>query len=78
MEGGTIIALVVGIVIGCIIMSIVQFRERNRQYVGDIRIDTSDPDGPYPFLESFIPMDALMKRKFVIMRIVCENYISQD
>lgn len=46
MEGGTIIALVVGIAIGCIIMSIVQFRERNRQYVGDIRMTRPIPMVP--------------------------------
>lgn len=72
------IALLIGIAIGCVIMSVVQFRERNHQFIGYIRIDTSDPDGPYPFLESRIPMDALMKRKYVIVRIIPENYISQD
>lgn len=73
-----VIAVLIGISIGALIMSIIQFKERNEQFIGNIRIDTSDPDGPYPFLESHIPMDALMKRKFVIVRIVCKDYISQD
>lgn len=73
-----IIALLIGVAIGCIIMSVIQFKERNRQFIGYIRIDTSDDDGPWPFLESRIPMDQLMKRKYVIVRIVNENYGSQD
>lgn len=78
MSVNVVIALLIGVGIGCLIMSIVQFKERNEQFVGIIRIDNSDPDGPWPFLESRIPMDQLMKRKYVILRIVQENYISQD
>lgn len=78
MNVNIVIALLIGVGIGCLVMSLIQFKERNEQFIGFIRIDTSDPDGPWPFLESRIPMDQLMKRKYVIVRIVQENYTSQD
>ena len=45
--------------------------------VGNLRMDHSDPDSPYLFLELEENMDDLLKQKEVILRIRVEDYISQ-
>lgn len=51
-----------------------------RKSIGNLRIDESDPyDGPYLFLE--ITKDEgvnyIKKQKFVSLKVVCKNFISQ-
>ena len=54
-------------------------RNRDRNYkeaVGDLRIDRSDPDGPYLFLELDKPLSSFEQDEYVVFRIKNENYIS--
>lgn len=54
-------------------------RNRDRTYneaVGDLRIDRSDPDGPYLFLELDKPLNTFEQEEYVVFRIKNENYIS--
>lgn len=54
-------------------------RNRHKNYnkaVGDLRIDRSDPDGPYLFLELDKPLSSFEQAEYVIFRIKNENYIS--
>lgn len=54
-------------------------RNRDRAYneaVGDLRIDRSDPDGPYLFLELDKPLSSFEQEEYVVFRIKNENYIS--
>ena len=46
--------------------------------VGTVRIDRSDPDGPYIFLELEIPVAKLETKKRALLRIRSENYISRN
>ena len=46
-------------------------------YIGTLRIDRSDEDGPYLFLELSKNIPAFDKKKKVIMSVRDENYISQ-
>lgn len=50
---------------------------RQEKSVGTLRIDTSDPDGPYLFLELHTPISEVMRHKQVTMNVSTENYISQ-
>lgn len=43
---------------------------------GDLVIDHSDPDCPYPFLEGKIPLQMLEKRKYIMLKVVLRNYLS--
>lgn len=65
--------LVIGLVVG-ILTSAFIFRQKP---VGTLRIDTSDPDGPYPFLE--IPPDefyAIRSKNYITLKVSTESYIS--
>lgn len=46
--------------------------------VGTLRIDTSDPDGPYLFLELHIPVNEVVKQKQVTLDVNTQSYISQN
>lgn len=63
---------IIGILAGMVIGWITQPKK-----VGNLRMDHSDPESPYLFLELEENMDALLKQKEVILRIRVEDYISQ-
>ena len=48
-----------------------------KRAVGTLRIDRSDPDGPYLFLELDKPLMMFEYGKYVVFRIKNENLISQ-
>ena len=37
--------------------------------IGSLKIDTSDPDGPYIFAEFNKPIETIFKNKYVILKI---------
>lgn len=45
--------------------------------IGTLRIDTSDPDGPFIFLELDKGVGDFYKKSHITLRISTENYISQ-
>lgn len=53
------------------------FYKKPKDPVGTLRIDTSDPDGPYLFLELHTPISEVMQHKQVTMDVNTESYISQ-
>jgi hypothetical protein len=62
-----------GLIVGCVFMYIL-LRLRS---VGYLRIDSSDPDdGPYLFLELTSEIRTFRNRKYVVMDVRDENYIS--
>ena len=46
--------------------------------IGTLRIETSDPDGPFMFLELYKEIGDFLKEKQVVLDVSTENYISQD
>lgn len=66
------ISLVVGLVIG-FIASVIYHRKRVK---GILRIDKSDPDGPYLFLELASDPAILEKQKYVTFEVNTKSYIS--
>lgn len=45
--------------------------------VGTLRIDTSDSDGPYMFLELEVSVEEVISKKHVSLEVSTENYISR-
>lgn len=45
--------------------------------VGDLRLETSDPDGPYLFLELDRPVDDWCQRRVIMLRVNLKKYIPQ-
>lgn len=46
--------------------------------IGTLRVDQSDPDGPYLFLELNASIEKIIHQKKVVMNVNVKNYISQD
>ena len=71
-----IICIIVGIIIGIVFGRRV-FRS---DVVGSLRVDQSDPDsGPYLFLElSHEGVDAIYKKKYVVLKVNIQDYISHE
>lgn len=63
----------IGIVVGSIITRII-IRLLD---IGTLRIDTSDPDGPFMFLELSKDVNAVASKKYVVLKVNLKNYISQ-
>lgn len=61
-----------GICLGYFIRS-----KKREDSCGTLRIDTSDPDGPYMFLELHTSVEDVMSKKCVAFDVNTENYISQ-
>ncbi len=69
-----IIVFAIGVVIGCIFSSIV----RRSKSVGKLRIDTSDPDGPFMFLELSKGVGDISTKKQVLLQVDLKSYISHE
>lgn len=70
---GLILIFVIGGLIGYAVAKIWSMKKP----VGTIRIDSSDPDGPYLFLELGEPVEYLKKQETATLRIKTESYITQ-
>ena len=64
--------VVVGILIGFAISSII----RRKHPVGFLRIDKSDPDGPYLFLELKKSVNEIIAQRTVLLEVKREDFIS--
>ena len=67
-----IISLVVGVIIG-FLSSVIYHRKKVK---GILRIDKSDPDGPYLFLELASDPRLLEKQKYVTLEVNVKNFVS--
>ena len=64
----------VGIIIGSVVTQLLWWPKR----VGSLRVDTSDPDGPYLFLELTKDLSSVTKSDSVILKVRKENFISHE
>lgn len=70
----TVIIFTLGAVVGAIFMGIV-FRFF---MVGTLRIDRSDPDGPFLFLELSKRVESVTSKKYVVMRVKSKDFIPHE
>lgn len=63
--------------VGMIVMQLIESNNHKNDIVGVLRIETSDPDGPYMFLELHTSISELMKREDVRLHVDTTNYISR-
>lgn len=66
----------IGGLCGIFIGVIITFIALRVESIGVIRFDTSDPDGPYLFLESHISIPELLTKRFVVLDV--EKLTSPD
>lgn len=77
---GSLIGMIIGLIIG-IIAGVDRMRKViEEQSVGNLRIDRSLPDEPViPFLEvKGTSIERIAQKKFVMLRVINESYISHD
>lgn len=76
---GVLFGVVVGITIGIFVGMERMRKAVERQSIGQLRIDRSEPDEPpRPFLEVFngVTIESISQENYVILKVVNENYIS--
>lgn len=66
-----VVYVVIGIVIGFVVSSII----RRKHSVGFLRIDKSDPDGPYLFLELKKSVNKIVTQRTVLLEVKREDFI---
>ena len=75
-----ILGLIVGYVIGLFIGVDRMRKSVEESSVGHLRIDRSEPDEqPRPFLEvKGSSIESISRKEFVVLKVINENYISQN
>lgn len=65
------IIFILGVLVGAIFTGIV-FR---LFLVGTLRVDHSDPDGPFLFLKLSLQPASIVPKKYVVMRVKAKDFI---
>lgn len=66
-------SVVLGIGVGYIL-----FHRKSDNPVGSLHVETSDPDGPYIFLELNRGVGDVMQKDKVVLDVITKSYISQE
>ena len=74
-----ILYFLVGLVLGLILMKVFSKKNKPMEPSGYLRVDHSDPDSPYLFLEitSQNEMDQIPKKKQVCFNVKTEDFVPQ-
>lgn len=68
-----VIIFAIGVMMGSVTSNILHLKN----HIGTLRIDNSDPDGTYLFLELSKDIKSFNKKKSVVLTVKDKNYISQ-
>lgn len=69
---------ILGLCVGALVAIVVSIRKHQKKNVGTIRLDHSDPDRPYLFLElDKGGLEQLKNSNWVVLDVNLQNYISQ-
>lgn len=71
----TLIAVIVCTICGIIVGYAVG--KNDRKPIGTLRVDSSDPDGPYLFLELETDPSIIKKEKYVFLKVDAKSYLSR-
>ena len=70
-----VIAFIAGLLVGGLIVTIIS---RHKKAIGSLRVETSDPDGPYLFLElNDGNISELLRKRHVILNVKAGDRASQ-
>lgn len=70
-----VIAFIVGLFVGWMIAAVIS---RRKKVIGSLRVETSDPDGPYLFLElNDGNISELLRKRHVILNVKVGDRASQ-
>lgn len=72
----TLIFYLIGVIFGVIISKILS--NKKQKPIGVLKIDSSDPDGPYLFLELSSDPNFIKKEKYITLKVDTKSYISHE
>ena len=72
-----LISIILSLATGFTIGRILAVRKYYKEPIGTLRVDSSDPDGPYLFLELETTPSVIKKEKTVLLKVDTKSYISQ-
>lgn len=72
-----IIAIILSLAVGVTISHILTVKAYSKPPIGTLRVDSSDPDGPYLFLDLETDPSIITKEKTVLLKVDTRSYISQ-
>lgn len=66
-----------GVLFGLVLalLAYLMFKEKP---VGTLRVDRSDPDGPYLFLELHEDVSTVLRSEYITLKVDARSYISRD
>ena len=73
----TEIAIAIIMCLICVYILGYSLGKNKRKPIGTLRVDSSDPDGPYLFLELATDPNVIKKEKYVLLKVDTRSYISQ-
>lgn len=74
-----IIIFLVGILVGIVVGIILGTINEHKNAIGNLRVDHSDPDSqPYLFLELKKGVPSVMNERYVTLRVMVKDFVSQD
>lgn len=72
---GIVIAFIAGLFVGWMIAAVIS---RRKKVIGSLRVETSDPDGPYLFLElNDGNISELLRKRHVMLNVKAGDRASQ-
>lgn len=69
--------ILIGCMFGGLCVGLIIYRKYAKKPIGVLRVDSSDPDGPYLFLELETDPSIIIKEKTVLLKVDTKSYISQ-
>ncbi len=71
-----VVTYVFGVALG-VMLGVLISRMFRKHPVGSLRVDHSDPEGPYIFLELHESIEELSKQETILLNVRLEDYIPQ-
>ena len=72
-----IISIIVSCFSGLALGYVIANNKISKKPIGALRIDRSDPDGPYLFLELETDPKFIENEEYITLKVIAKNYISQ-
>lgn len=69
--------ILIGCMFGGLCGGFIIYRKYAKKPVGILRVDSSDPDGPYLFLELKTDPSVITKEEQILLKVDTKSYISQ-
>lgn len=69
--------ILIGAIFGSICGGLIIYRKYAKKPIGVLRVDSSDPDGPYFFLELTTDPNVIKKEGYITLKVDTRSYISQ-